>query len=208
MKNKKIFIETILIISISLLGMWFIPPAKTLFGLLPVIYLLIERSLRQRSWRDLGFNFRTFWVDLKANWGLFILLSFVIQPVTVLWAKVSSPAYLAHIQARLPFDAGISWGLLLPLLAISLLGEEMTYRTLVQGRLSAFIGTSAAIGVASLLFGLAHFSPGSALVVLTDIGLITIDSVLYGVMFARRKNLWPVWLAHLLGDIFGLLVLV
>jgi len=26
-------------------------------------------------------------------------------------------------------------------------------------------------------------------------------------MFARRNNLWVVWLAHLLGDIGGLLVL-
>jgi len=26
-------------------------------------------------------------------------------------------------------------------------------------------------------------------------------------MFARRNNLWVVWLAHLLGDIFGLLAM-
>ena len=65
----------------------------------------------------------------------------------------------------------------------------------------------AAVGVASLLFGLAHYAPGAGLVLLTDIGLIVIDSILYGVMFARRNNLWVVWLAHLLGDIGGLLVL-
>ncbi|WP_172450942.1 hypothetical protein [Candidatus Chloroploca asiatica] len=43
---------------------------------------------------------------------------------------------------------------------------------------------------------------------MTDIGLIVVDSILYGIMFARRNNLWVVWLAHLLGDIFGLLVLM
>jgi len=84
----------------------------------------------------------------------------------------------------------------------------MTYRTLVQGRLAPFIGVPGAVGVASILFGLAHFSPGPGLVVLTDIGLIIVDSVLYGAMFARRNNLWVVWLAHLLGDIGGLLVLM
>ncbi len=97
--------------------------------------------------------------------------------------------------------------MLLPLLAVSLLGEEMTYRTLIQGRLTPFIGIPAAIGVASLLFGLAHFAPGPGLVVSVDVGLIMVDSILYGIMFARRNNLWVVWLAHLLGDILGLLAL-
>lgn len=61
--------------------------------------------------------------------------------------------------------------------------------------------------MASLLFGLAHYAPGPGLIVLTDVGLIIFSSLLYGVLFARRNNLWVVWLAHLLGDIFGLLIL-
>lgn len=205
MKTNRVLFETIAITAITLLGMLLIPSAKTLFALLPVAYLLVERRLRKRTWGELGFSIRTFWDDLRANWVLFILLGFVIQPLVALWAKAYFPAFLAHVQARLPFDAGISWGVLLPLLAFSLLGEEMTYRTLIQGRLTPFIGIPAAIGVASLLFGLAHFAPG--LIVLTDIGLIIVDSILYGIMFARRNNLWVVWLAHLLGDIFGLAVL-
>ncbi len=206
MKTRILF-ETILIILASLLGMLFFPSAKTLFGLIPVAYLVVERRLRQRSWRDLGFTIGTFWSDLKANWMIFLLLGLVIQPAIVIWAKTGFPAYLAHVQARLPFEEGISWGILLPLLAFSLLGEEMTYRALLQGRLSEFIGAPSAIGITSLLFGLAHFSSGPPLLVLMDVGLIVVDSVLYGVMFARRKNLWPVWLAHLLGDISGLLAL-
>lgn len=208
MKNKRVLFETIAVTAITLLGMLLIPSAKTLFALLPVAYLLVERRLRQRSWAELGFNIRTFWAGLRANWLLFALTGFLIQPLTVLWAKAYFPEYLAHVQARLPFESGIGWGVLLPLLAFSLIGEEMTYRTLIQGRLTPFIGVPAAVGVASLLFGLAHFAPGAGLVVLTDIGLIVIDSILYGAMFARRNNLWVVWLAHLLGDIFGLLVLI
>lgn len=207
MKNYRVLYETILITVVTIAGMLFLPSAKTLFALLPVAYLLIERRLRKRTWGELGFNIRTFWDDLRANWILFILLGFVIQPLVVLWARAFFPAFLAHVQARLPFETGIPWGVLLPMLAISLVGEEMTYRTLIQGRLTPFIGTPVAIGVASLLFGLAHFAPGAGLVVLTDVGLIIFDSILYGVMFARRNNLWVVWLAHLLGDISGLLVL-
>ena len=207
MKIKRILFETILVIAVTLLGMWFIPAAKTLFALIPVAYLLIERRLRKRTWNDLGFSGRTLWADLRANWFLFALTGFVIQPATVLWAKAYFPEYLVHVQARLPFESGIGWGILLPLLAVSLLGEEMTYRTLLQGRLAPFIGIPLAVGVASLLFGLAHFAPGAGIVVAVDVGLIVVDSILYGIMFARRNNLWVVWLAHLLGDIFGLLVL-
>lgn len=207
MKTRQILFETLSVIAVTLLGMWFIPSVKTLFALLPVAYLLIERLLRHRTWAELGFHVHTFGKDLRSNWMLFILVGFVIQPVLVLWAKINFPEYLAHIQSRLPFETGISWGILLPLLAFSLIGEEMSYRALLQGRLVLFIGMPAAIGITSLLFGLAHFTSGPWPVVLTDIGLIVIASILYGIMFARRNNLWVVWLAHLLGDILGLVAL-
>jgi membrane protease YdiL (CAAX protease family) len=207
MKSKRIPLEMVLVIVVSLSGMWFWPDAKTFFALIPVVYLLVERRIRHRPWRDLGFSGRSIWPDLKANWILFVFLAFIIQPVIVVWAKSSFPEYLAHIQGRLPFDAGVNWGLLLPLLAFSLLGEEMTYRALIQGRLAPFLGVPAAIGTSSLLFGLAHIAPGPLLVVLTDVGLIVVSSILYGLMLARRNNLWPVWLAHFSGDVLGLLAL-
>ena len=145
MKSRFILLETILITLVTLLGMWLLPAARTPFALIPVAYLLIERRLRKRTWSDLGFRRSSFWVDLRANWVLFILLAFLIQPVTALWAMAYFPEYLAHVQARLPFESGMSWGLLLPLLAVSLLGEELTYRTLIQGRLAWFLGAPAAI---------------------------------------------------------------
>ncbi len=207
MKSKSVLFETILVTAVTLLGMWFVPTAKMLFALIPIAYLLVERRLRKRTWADLGFSIRTFWRDLRANWLLFALVGFVMQPVTALWAKAYFPEFLAHVQARLPFESGIGWGVLLPLLAISLIGEEMTYRTLIQGRLAPFIGIPAAVGVGSVLFGLAHFAPGAGIVVAVDVGLIMVDSILYGVIFARRNNLWVVWLAHFIGDVLGLLVL-
>ena len=38
MKTNRILIETILVTAVTLLGMWFLPAAKTLFALLPVVY--------------------------------------------------------------------------------------------------------------------------------------------------------------------------
>ena len=40
-----------------------------------------------------------------------------------------------------------------------------------------------------------------------DIFGIFIDSILYGILYARRGNLVVVWAAHLLGDILGLIFL-
>jgi len=207
MKSKRILFEMILVASISLSGMWLLPAAKTPFALIPVVYVLVERRIRNRPWSELGFSAQNFWADLKSNWLLFFLLGFVIQPLVVFWAKSFFPEYIAHIQTRLPFERGITWAVLLPMLAFSLLGEELTFRVLIQSRLFLFLSVPVAIGVTSLLFGLAHFAPGPSFVVLTDVGLIMVSSTLYGIMFARRNNIWPVWLAHFFGDILGLLAI-
>ncbi len=67
MKNKRVLFETTVITIVTLLGMLLIPTAKTLFALLPVVYLLVERRLRRRAWGELGFKVHTFWDDLRAN---------------------------------------------------------------------------------------------------------------------------------------------
>ena len=110
--------------------------------------------------------------------------------------------------SRLPFPQDINWFILVPMLAFSLLAEELTFRSLIQGRLTPFIGKTYAILLASLLFGIAHFSPGAFLIVFLDVASIFIDSILYGIIYARSHNLIVTWCAHLLGDILGMLFLI
>jgi membrane protease YdiL (CAAX protease family) len=207
MKSNRVLFETLLVAAIAVCGMLFLPQAKLLFALIPPAYLLIERRLRQRTWVDLGFKFSTFWQDLRANWIWVVLVGVLAQPLTALLAKAFVPAYLEHVLARLPFPQDISWGTFLPLLAISLIAEELTFRTLIQGRLTPFIGSVGAILLASFLFGISHFAVGALVIVVIDIAAIFIDSILYGIIYARSKNLIVVWAAHLLGDILGLIFL-
>lgn len=207
MKTERILIETILITAISLLGMWFLPAAKTVFALIPVAYLLIERRLRKRSWSELGFKFKTFWPDLRANWIWFVLVGVVSQPAVALLTRAYFPAYLEHVKARLPFGDGMGWTILLPLLAISLVGEEMSYRTLIQGRLTPYLGGAISIVVASILFGFAHFSARPFWIVTLDVAMIFVDSVLFGIIYNRCNNLVVTWLAHFIGDVLGLIIL-
>ncbi len=209
MKDKRVLMETLIVTTISLGGILLLPQLKLIFSLLPIAYLLIERSLRHRTWADLGFKFNTFWADLRVNWFWFVLVGIISQPAWFLVERAIAPDIINHIVERLPFPA-TAGGLLvysLPL-AIVLIGEELTHRTLIQGRLTPIIGVPAAIAVASLVFGLSHYSPGSFSVVALDISSIIFDSILFGIMFARSNNIVLTWTAHLLGDVLGLLFLI
>jgi membrane protease YdiL (CAAX protease family) len=208
-QNNRILLETLLITTLSLGGILLLPQFKLVFSLLPIAYILIERRVRQRTWYELGFKFNTFWTDLRANWFWFVLVGIISQPVWLLIERVTVPEIVDHIIRRLPFPP-TAGGLLvyaIPL-AVALVGEELTHRTLIQGRLTPFIGTTAAIIVASLVFGISHYSPGQFTIVALDISSIVFDSILFGIIYARSNNLIVAWAAHFIGDILGLVFLI
>lgn len=208
MKTKSVLIETVVVTAVTLLGFWFLPAYKTGFALIPLVYLLVERRLRKRSWSDLGFKFRTFWPDLRANLFWFVLVGLISQPLVALLTKYWFPAYLEHVINRLPFNEGMGFGLILPMLGITLVLEELTYRTLIQGRLTLYVGAPLAIVIASILFGFAHFASGPFWIIFLDIGMIIVDSILFGIIYKRSGNIVVTWLAHLVGDVLGLLVII
>ena len=209
MKDNRVLLETLIVTTISLGGILLLPQLKLIFVLIPIVYLLVERRQRHRSWADLGFKLNTFWVDLQANWFWFVLVGIISQPVWLLIERAIDPEIIDHIIERLPFPA-TAGGLLVYVipLAFALIGEELTHRTLIQGRLTPFIGATAAILVASLVFGISHYSPGPFAIVAVDISSIVFDSILFGIIYARSNNLIVSWAAHLLGDILGLVCLI
>lgn len=209
MKDNRVLLETIIVTTVSLGGILLLPQLKLIFVLIPIVYLLVERRQRHRSWADLGFNLNTFWVDLQANWFWFVLVGIISQPVWLLIERMIAPKVVDHVIERLPFPATASGLLVYAIpLAIVLIGEELTHRTLIQGRLTPFIGPAAAITVASLVFGISHYSPGPFAIVAVDISSIVFDSILFGIIYARSNNLIVSWAAHLLGDILGLVCLI
>ena len=119
------------------------------------------------------------------------------------------------ITARLPIDAGAGASLtaVAGLLAVALvltLVEELVYRVTIQERLSWFIGTPAAILLTAVIFGLAHAvgTAGSPQIVLSDVAGVTLDGVLFGIIYARTHNLAVTWATHYAADVVGLLVIV
>jgi len=113
-------------------------------------------------------------------------------------------------------DAGVLLGMLALSWTLAAVGEEVAYRGFVLTRLREVLpaGTASlvvAVGITSVLFGLAHTEQGAVGVVLT-----TIDSVLFATLRLHYGTLWASVLAHgflntiglvtffLVGPVYGL----
>jgi len=200
--------EIILIMALSLGTGLVFPALKIVSILLPVAYLLLERSLRHRTWGEVGFNVRSIPSGLIKNILWVVLVGVVTQALAAFGSYYFFHEYARHIVARLPFDMNSIDGKLIVMLGISVLGEEIIYRSLFQGRLAAFLPPAAAILISSLVFALMHYAPGPANIVFIDLMSVFIDSLIYGVIFQRTHNVFVSWIAHFLADIVGLMFLL
>jgi uncharacterized protein len=200
--SRRVLYETLLIFGLTFAAQFLWKDLRTVFIFVPLAYFFIERRLRRRTWIETGLNFRAIPHDLAANWLLIVMVSIVIQFLVVWIAKAVMPAYIDHVIARLPFTVGqtSNWLLLL----VATFAEEISYRALFQERLSWFISTPAAIGIASVVFGIAHWTRSAPAIVVMDVLLVILDSLFYGFIFARSKNVYVSWIAHFLADLFAL----
>jgi membrane protease YdiL (CAAX protease family) len=202
--NRRVFFEVLIILIVMTALSLLIPAIKGPLEILVVIYFIVERFLRHRSWSEIGFKPKTFFKDLLANWWLVVLVGLVTQLIPILIAKTILPEYLAHIQERLPLDISGSIGTLAVSLLVATLAEELVYRALFQERLAWGLGTPLALVLVALVFAAMHWAPGKAAVVFTDLVFVAIDALIYGAIFARCKNIFVAWLAHFLADVVGL----
>ena len=125
------------------------------------------------------------------------------------------PELLSHITGRLSVNFGTLEGMsavggLLAAALVLTLMEELVFRVHIQERLSWFIGTPAAILLASVIFGLVHAvgTSGSLLIVLTDVAGVAIDGIFFGIIYAKTHNLALTWATHYTADVVGLIALL
>lgn len=196
----------ILAVMIVSLGIGLIVPAmKGLSLLLQIGYMIIDARFRKRTWIELGFHVRAVPAALVKNIGWILLVGVIIQAVAVFGSYYLLPEYTRHVIERVPFDINsLNTGLFI-LLGVSILGEEVIYRALFQSRLADHLPAAAAILLSSLVFTLMHFAPGPALIVVIDLLFVFIDSVIFGMIFHRSRNVFVAWTAHFLGDIVALI---
>lgn len=204
---RQILYETLFVIVLTLV-LALLTPLKGIAVLLPVVYLFGEARLRHRSWADLGIKPREFLQAIGANWQWILLVGVVLQIVVPMGAQLFYPAFLEHVRERVPLFDNLQLLGIVGALLVSTLIEELSFRALFQERLSWFVGTPTAILFAALVFGLMHISTGTSLVIALDVGFVILDGALYGIIFARGKNLFAAWVAHFLADVIGILFLL
>ncbi len=188
-----------------------------IFAYIMIVSYAVRRPLRLgRPWSELGLK-PGFVEDLRRVWYLSAFVAVILQllPLGIAFLLGYGQELADRITARLPIDAGAGASLtaVAGLLAVALvltLVEELVYRVTIQERLSWFIGTPAAILLTAVIFGLAHAvgTAGSPQIVLSDVAGVTLDGVLFGIIYARTHNLAVTWATHYAADVVGLLVIV
>lgn len=197
---RRVLYEVIFVLVLTFIAQFLWRDFSILIACVPTIYLFAERYYRRRTWKEIGFNFWAIPRDLLNNWFPILLVSIIIQTLVFLVAKNWIPAFLDHIVARLPLGIN-QLASYFPVLFIGALWEEINYRVFFQGRLSWFIPAPIANGIVSVIFAIGHWVQGDSVIVTIDILLVIIDSVIYGIIFTRSKNVYVSWIAHLLANL-------
>ncbi|WP_160360393.1 type II CAAX prenyl endopeptidase Rce1 family protein [Clostridium chromiireducens] len=205
--DKRLLAETLTVIIITVLLFLIFNNLKAIIPVIPIIYLLIEKRIRHHSWADIGFNIKTVLVDITTNWHWITLVG-VISPILSFYiGKYCIAGYIEHVKSRLPLDVKV----IIPAIISITIGaflEEIIFRGFVQGRLQWFMAPVKAIIISSMLFTFMHYSDGSIAIVIFDMFGIFIDSILFGIIFTRTKNIFTSWIGHYISDIIGMICLL
>jgi uncharacterized protein len=207
--KNRLFLEYILV-ALALIALNF-TPLKLVGILLPIAYLILDKRIRKRTRQELGVNIKATPCDLKQNWHLILLVAAVLPIAFTLIGKFFVPEYFSHLMQRVsPYvkiDTQNLDKVFLQLLFLAF-GEEIAFRAFLQGRLSMFISPALSVFIASAAFAGVHYSPGAPVVVGIDLVSVFADSLVFGFLYKRTKNVYLTTIAHFLGNSVGIVILI
>ena len=162
-----------------------------------------------RAWSEIGIKPRAaFFSDLKKVWCLVAIVVLLLQLLPPEFGVAHLFGFyhqlLHQISQRTSKIPGLAGAAL-----ILTLFETIVYQVFLQERLSWFIGTPLAILLASVIAACAHAagSSGSFDVVFTDSAGVALDFIVFGIIWARTRNLAVTWATHYAADVVGLISL-
>lgn len=205
--SKQLLLETLIVIALTILLFFIFNNISSIIPLIPAIYLLVERRKRHRTWSDIGFRMENLFSDLKKNWYLILLVGVVSPLLTFLIGKYCVPGFIVHVKSRLPINASAMISTIITIIIGTFL-EEVIFRGFLQGRLEWFLTPIMSIIISSCLFAFMHYSSGSIAVVALDMLGIFVDSIIYGFIFTKTKNIFTSWIGHCLSDFIGFVFLL
>ena len=158
-----------------------------LLALLPFIWLLWQHLSKQLVISYFFTqNYQPFrWLELGLLWVVVMLFSYGLDGLTLIAISWWSPAYAEDLIEQPFFESGLPLSIdLLNLILAIIVGplmEEFVFRGLILQRLIFKFGTSTAIVVSSILFGVLHFE---SLLSASVFGLIMC------LLFLQSRNVW------------------
>ena len=152
-----------------------------------------------------GLSFRRFFPDLKKPGVIpLILLVVALAPAEMLLSKaVFGRAYIDHVLGRIDVPGTDQLFLLLFDQIVSVLGEEIEFRAFFVGKGMKRFGFWPVAIAGAVLFAAAHYTAGSAGIVMWDMGGILIDAVLYAILYRRTGNCLISFIPHFAGNMLG-----
>ena len=202
--DKKYFYETVLVIMVTIILFITLNEYSSILTAIPAVYLILERRFRKRSWSDIGFKFKNTMMNIGKVWHWVVLVTFASPIITLIIANLMLPEFIVHVKGRLPMDTSLIIATIITI-TIGTFLEEIIFRGFIQERLGWFIAGPIAIIISSILFAFMHYSSGDFNIVIFDIITIFIDSILYGIIYAKTKNIFTSWVAHYLCDIVAII---
>jgi membrane protease YdiL (CAAX protease family) len=212
--SYKILIETVIVMLITLSSAFVSNVVlKYILETPAFLYLLIELKARHRSLRDLGFKLSQTPKDLQNNLFLLFVVTTVLQITPLFIGKAFIPEYIEHLKDRMPstllnfsLKSIIILFVVFIVTSIICLYEEIIYRGFFTERLSWYMKPSIAIIISTILFTCMHFTPGNSAAALFDLTFIILDGIIYSIIYIRTRNIYASFVAHMMADIFGILV--
>jgi membrane protease YdiL (CAAX protease family) len=205
--SRRALYVTLAVVILSMIPGIFISALKPLTYIATLVYISGEHRNRGHSWEELGIKVRGFKKDLRANWHLILIVVILLQLPVPLIARAYWPDLLRHISDRIPLLNSSSIGPLILVLLIIPFFEELIYRGLLQQRLAWYLNGVIAVVLASVVFGLQHFTAGSPSIVAADLAGVFVDGLFFGWIFSRCRNILVSWPAHVAADLVGLVLL-
>jgi len=149
---------------------------------------LVVRMKNVRPIGDIGFDFRLKLSDLVIGLREFLYFT----PIALLLGFALSFLHFHRIPGS-PLEFAAGWLFTLFFVALP---EELFFRGLMLNMLERRIGTNRALGITSLLFGLAHFNKRAAYFNWRYVILAAIAGVFYGRAWLARRRLLASSITH------------
>jgi len=161
------------------------------------------------EWSDLGVKFSGIREGLQRTWPYFVL-TLVVLPLPV-WFLIDQylPSFYPHVFGRVgPID-------LISFLTVGIIVtpfmEEVIFRGVVQEQLGLYTNDTTGLIFSSVFFAIVHWSQGVPLLVGVDLVLVFVDSLWFGLIYLKSRNVLLSTLCHSLGNLivflYGALVL-